>query len=115
VESKNPVMQEFWAGFAAFIKSFWNQAARQGFSIMLLIITNVGFIFWIDRLNSDMLRMRAEHRVEIMEVRNEYRGDIQRLRVVIDSLKNGLDDCNEARIRLESQNATLLAFMKQKR
>jgi len=50
-----------------------------------------------------------------MEIRNEYRGDIQRLRVVIDSLKNGLDDCNEARIRLESQNATLLAFMKQKR
>ena len=76
-------MQEFWAGFAAFIKSFWNQAARQGFSIMLLIITNVGFIFWIDRLNSDM--------------------------------KNGLDDCNAARIRLEAQNATLLAFMKQKR
>jgi hypothetical protein len=59
--------------------------------------------------------MLADHRAEIIEIRNEYRGDIQRLRVVIDSLKNGLDDCNAARIRLESQNATLLAFMKQKR
>lgn len=115
MENKNPVMTEFWQGLAAFVKSFWNQAARQGFSIMLLIVTNVGFIFWIDRLNSDMLKMRAEHRTEIIEIRNEYRGDIQRLRVVIDSLKTGLDDCNEARIRLESQNATLLAFIKQKR
>lgn len=108
----NPIMKEFLAGFAEFIRTFWRNAAKQGFSIMLLIVTNVGFVLWVDRLNSDILRSRAEHRAEIQDVRAEYRGDIARLRIVIDSLRTGLDDCNEARIRAEGQNAVLLEMVK---
>lgn len=108
----NPVMKEFWAGFADFIRTFWRNAAKQGFSIMLLIVTNVGFILWVDRLNTDILKSRAEHRIEIQEVRIECRADIAQLRMVIDSLKNGLDDCTATKLRLEGQNAVLLEMVK---
>ncbi len=40
----NPIMKEFLAGFAEFIRTFWRNAAKQGFSIMLLIVTNVWFV-----------------------------------------------------------------------
>lgn len=115
VENESPVMKEFWAGFAGFIKSFWIHAARQGFSIMLLIVTNCGFILWIDNLNTDRRKDKLEHRAEIAELRNEYRHEIARLRVVIDSLRTGLEDCNAARIRVEGQNAALMALLKEKK
>lgn len=112
---ENLVMKEFWAGFATFIRSFWQHAARQGFSIMLLIVTNCGFILWIDNLQTDRRKDRLEHRAEIAELRIEYRHEIARLRLVVDSLRTGLDDCNAARIRVEAQNATLLAMLKEKK
>lgn len=108
-------MKEFWNGFAAFIKTFWANAAKQGFSIMLLIITNVGFIFWINNLSNDRQADKLEHKAEIADLRNEYRLEISRLRVVIDSLRTGLDNCHEALIRAESEKAALIAVLKQKR
>ena len=109
------VMNEFWKGMSDFFRSFWHNAAKQGFSIMLLIITNVGFVWWINNLNSDRKVEKSECKAEIAELRNEYRGDISRLRTVIDSLRLGLDDCNAARIRAEAQNAALMEIMKKKR
>jgi len=108
-------MRAFLIGFAGFIKSFWTHAARQGFSIMLLIMTNAGFILWIDNVQTDRRKDKLEHRAEIAELRNEYRGEIAGLRLVVDSLRTGLEDCNAARIRVEGQNAALMALLKQKR
>jgi hypothetical protein len=108
-------MKEFLAGLSGFIRSFWTHAARQGFSIMLLIVTNVGLILWIDNIGIDRRRDKMEYRAEISDLRNEYRHEIARLRVVIDSLRTGLEDCNAARIRVEGQNAALLALLKHKR
>lgn len=115
VENERRVMKEFWAGFSGFIRSFWTHAARQGFSIMLLIVTNVGLILWIDNIGRDRRRDKMEHMAEIADLRNEYRQEIARLRVAVDSLRTGLEDCNEARIRVEGQNAVLMALLKGKK
>lgn len=115
VGNERHVMKEFFAGFARFVKSFWIHAARQGFSIMLLILTNVGFVLWIENLHTDWRKDKLEYRAEIAELRSEYRHEIASLRVVIDSLRTGLEDCNAARIRVEGQNAALLALLKHKR
>ena len=109
---EHPVMKALVIAASELITAFARSAAKQGFSIMLLIITNVGFILWVDAITTAQHRERLEHRAEIAELRNEYRADIARLRTVVDSLRIGLDDCNEARIRVEGQNA---ALMKQKR
>lgn len=111
----NPVMKELCQGFATLLGSFFRTTAKSGLAIIILVVANCGFIFWIDNLNADRRKERIEFKMEIAELRADYKADIQRLRVVVDSLRTGLEDCNEARVRAEAQNATLLQIIKSKR
>lgn len=115
MENENPVMKEFLAGFAGFIKSFWKKAATQGMLVMTLLMMIVGLILWVDNRNKEIRVQRMEFKAEIAELRNEYRHEIAVLRTMVDSLRTGLEDCNAARIRVEGQNAALMALLKEKK
>ena len=111
----NPVMKELWQGFATLVGAFFRTTAKSGLAITILVIANVGFILWIDNLNAERRRERIEFKNEVAELRADYKADISSLRTVVDSLRNGLEDCNEARVRAEAQSAALLQIIKGKK
>ncbi len=108
----NPAMKAFFRGLAIFWDSFWKKAANQGMLVMTLLAMIIGLIFWVDNRNTEISEQRLEFKAEIAVLRNEYRQDIYKLSLVIDSMRQGLDDCNTARIRVEAQNATLMSILK---
>jgi hypothetical protein len=102
----NP-MQAFWDGLAKFIDSFWQSASRQGFAIMLLLFTNIVLAYWVSAINDTRKEEWLSHKAEIAELRNECRSELNYLRSVIDTLREEMQSCAEARARLEAQNIIL--------
>lgn len=114
----NPEMEAvkaFWSGVASFWRSFWKKAATQGMLVMTLIAMIIGLVLWVDNRNKEIRQQRMEFKAEMADLRSEYRHEISILKFAIDSLREGLDDCNEARIKAEAQNAALLEVVKRKR
>jgi nitrate/TMAO reductase-like tetraheme cytochrome c subunit len=106
------IMKAFFEGFADFMRSFWRSAAAHGLTVMLLMVVNVGLVVWIDRIITSNTQYKLDCQRQMADIRNEYRGDINRMDAKMDTIRRGLDDCNEARIRVESQNAVLLRLLK---
>lgn len=111
----NDIKTAFLEGFKVFIGKFWQRASDQAFLIIVLLLIVAGLVFWVNRLQEENRALRLEYKQEIADLRNEYRRNDERLNTRIDTLLKSADDCNEARIRAESQNAVLLRLLNAKR
>lgn len=109
------LMKAFAEGATAFVKSFWDKAARQGFAIMVLIVTNTGFAIWIHNVNQERRSDNLEHKNDMAIMRNEYRQDFHRMEVRIDSCQRGATDCERRAARLEGENRVLLSILNNER
>lgn len=108
------IMKAFFEGFAEFMRTFWKRAANQAFVVMVLIVIAGFLAIWIHNLEKDRQAEHLEYKADMSIMRNEYRSEIIELNLRIDTLRKGLDDCNEARIRVEAQNAALLQIIKKR-
>lgn len=107
-------MKAFFAGFADFMRTFWRRAANQAFVVMVLLVLSLFLAIWIRNLEKDRHAERMEYKADMAMLRNECRREIEALNLRIDTLSRGLEDCNEARIRVEAQNAALLQIIRKR-
>lgn len=104
----------FLNGAGTFISRFWEKASRLSFASMLLIV-GVGIsIYIIKAQEAQRLEDKQAFKKELADLRNECRRENAVLNSRIDTLLQGLNDCTQARIRAESQNAVLLQLLNRK-
>jgi hypothetical protein len=113
---ENPQLkQEMIKALSLLINAFVRSAVARGLSTIILSLACTGLIIWIDQQNKAIREMRLEHKLELSEIRNEYRKEIASMRSIIDAIAEKADDCQKALIKSEGEKAALLAVIKMKR
>ena len=98
------IMKALYESFAQFIRDFFKSAARQGFSIMLLLAAVCALAYYLNVVHTDMQKAQDDCKSDIKRITSEMRAEVIDLRVKLDA-------CNADRLDLSIKVRTLTEYM----